>query len=215
MNHCAICVYSHVVLTSGPRDLQFSVQVPENRACCLFRAPVVPGCVFLIDNFAHRYPVGVPTLASGVMKGCQWTAKGVLIPPYRLGSETPSFAVDPDRPGITEQLASPELTAELRGLYMSIDIRLEGFYDRSDSRFVNTVPISPDPGVEPAWSRETVKPRYLPLGIGEHNIGSNVGLIANLIELAKTQTEMKCYVPLVADSNIFKRVLSVDSLFFF
>lgn len=175
---------------------------------------MIPGCVFLIDNFAHHYPVGVPTLASGVLKACQWTAKGVLIPPYRLGFETPSFAVDPQLPGVTEQLASDALVYELRELYMSIDLRLEGFYDRSDSRLVNTVPISPDPGVEPAWSRETVKPRYLPLGITQHNIGSNVGLIANLIDLAKTQREMKCYIPLVADSNIFKRVLSVHFVIF-
>ena len=84
-------------------------------------------------------------------------------------------------------------------------------YNESASKTVRTVPLTLV-DIHGTPTRPAHEPTYRPLGIGEENVGSNVGLIRNLQDLARRQREMKCYIPVISDVAIFRRILSVTVL---
>jgi hypothetical protein len=164
--------------------------------------------MFYIDNYAKCFAVGLPTVRQGPIKNCLWTALGVFVPPFWEGFEQAHLAVQADHPGVPADLFNDDRVKELRRMYLQADDTNGALYDQSASRTIRTVPLTLVDDIGKP-TRPNNKPTFCPLGIGEQNVGFNIGLIRNLKDLANRQQEMKCYLPILSDGNIFRRILSV------
>jgi hypothetical protein len=115
-----------------------------------------------------------------------WTALGVSVPPAWEGFEQADLSVQADHPGVPADLSNDDRIKELRRMYLQADNPKGALYDQSASRTLWTVPLTlvDDIGKPTRLNNE---PKFRPLGIGEQNVGSNIGLIRNLKDYANRQ----------------------------
>lgn len=168
-----------------------------------------PGVFFYLDNYSKVIPVGIPTLATGVFRQCLWTAQGILCPPYLEGFAEPDYGIRSGDPPLCTAIASDILRDILFSEYKAIDEDSRNLFSKSASRDVRTVPLTVLDSRGRSVRGDVPEPEFLPVGISPHNISSNLGLIRNLLELKTKHAELKAYIPLLSDVNIFRRVLRV------
>ena len=168
-----------------------------------------PGTVFYMDNFAKCLPVGLPRLATGVFRNCLWTSKGAVVPPTMRGFEVAPIPIDVKAPGVPVDLFNDKLMQIFNDTYTKVDVVRPGFYDRSLSRNIRAIPISDMRNEEEGMESKADRCEYIPLGISEHNVGANVGLLRNLKEYKTVQESTQSYVPVLCDINIFYRIMLV------
>lgn len=109
-----------------------------------------------------------------------------------------------------DELFSHRLTTTFTQTYIQREKLDIVCYDQSLSKTLRSIPIRPD-------TKETdeadVDRTFVPLGILQHNIGSNAGLFKILMEL-RVEEKQKPHIPaLLVDCNIYWRVMKVGFMF--
>ena len=168
-----------------------------------------PGVFFYVDNYSKVLPVGIPTLRTGVFRHCLWTAQGILRPPYLEGFAQPDYKVRPNIATVIPAITSTRLRDMLFREYGKVDADNRQLHSPSASRDVRTVPLTVLDENGHAVHGSRPEPDFIPVGILPHNVSGNLGLIRILLELRQKQEQMGSYIPLLADVNIFRRVLRV------
>ena len=125
------------------------------------------------------------------------------------GFASPDLFVRAGPPPLITTITSPAIADQLFLAYQDVDDDQRLLWSVSRSRDVNLVPLTTTDAHGRAVHGDGREATYIPEAILPHNISGNVGLLRNLQDLQRLQAELKSYMPLLSDVNIFRRLLRV------
>lgn len=172
-----------------------------------------------IDNYSHFLKVQVPTGDATAWRDCQWTVHALLTTRNLRQTEDIDddwlFAVeDPDErlmPADLFVVADKAHCLQLLERRRDAMLRNTEYFLTAACKDVRTLPLKPEPVVD---SRESFLESavFLPVAVLGHNIASNKGLMRVFSQtLRNYQTEGSRPILIMADINIYKRVLKVKN----
>lgn len=173
---------------------------------CLSAVFDVPHVIW-IDNYSHILRVNMPTADSNWWRNSLWTAKAAItLDSLKNSSSFLKTNPSTGMPSI-ETLFSLRVTKKFKEYYTSREEKGVEFFANSISKDVQSVPIKPDTKTAKDADKDR---KFTPLGILQHNIGSNSGLFKVLMEIRREEKNKPHIPALLMDCNIYWRVMKVS-----
>ena len=129
--------------------------------------------IIWMDNYSHQLRVHVPTAVSQQWRSCNWSVKAAITLTSLKERKEFMKAGAPDAIPALEELFSSEVTARFNKYYSEQENLSDLYFDLSISKDVRSIPIKLDSDTTQTVDFDR---KFVPLGILEHNIGSNTGL---------------------------------------
>ena len=176
--------------------------------------------VMWIDNFSKSYAVAMQSVTTGAWRDCNWTGRGMkCYAGIHVDIKLTMDSVMPDN--IFSESIVSAVMSEMKVCQTDGWKRLRSSLVQKFK--VNNIPLKPipDPKYHPELCDVLLDSKdglsaFHPLDILSHNIGSNRGLLLVLKQIDDQRSDdMDRMEMLVADCNIFMRVMKVIVCFIF